>query len=100
VAVGGAELVTAIRHLNVPMQNAVFIFDDQPRNKEIVSHVEGAINAGLNVCIWPESNDSDVKDINEMVKSGMTKSEVQSIIDTHTYSGLAAKLAFKNWKKI
>ena len=37
------------------------------------------------------------KDINDMVLSGL---DVQSVIESNTYSGLEAKLKFTTWKKI
>lgn len=37
------------------------------------------------------------KDINDMVLSGH---DVQSVIESNTYSGLEAKLKFNTWKKI
>jgi hypothetical protein len=37
------------------------------------------------------------KDINDMVLSGL---DVQSMVESNTYSGLEAKLKFTTWKKI
>ena len=45
--------------------------------------------------IWP--NNIVEKDINDMVMSGHN---VQSLIESNTYSGLEAKLKFNTWKKI
>ena len=39
----------------------------------------------------------DDKDINDMVMCGL---DVQSVIESNTYSGLEAKLKFTTWKKI
>jgi hypothetical protein len=53
------------------------------------------IDSGQSVVIWP--NGIDDKDINDMVMSGL---DVQSVIESNTYSGLEAKLKFNTWKKI
>jgi hypothetical protein len=73
----------------------VYVYDNEPRNKEIVSKISTAIINNASVVIWP-SNIND-KDINDMVLSGL---DVQSVIELNTYSGLEAKLKFNIWKKI
>lgn len=76
----------------------VVIYDNEPRNKEIVRRIERSINANYKVCIWPD--DVEQKDINDMVLAGTTPSEVQYIIDHNTFSGLAAKMRLQQWKKV
>ena len=46
--------------------------------------------------------DDDVKekDINDMVLSGKTKEEVQTIIKNNTYQGNMSKIRFSKWRKI
>ena len=73
----------------------VYVYDNEPRNREILSRVERSIANGERVVIWP-SNITE-KDINDMVLSGL---DVQSVIESNTYSGLEAKLKFTTWKKI
>jgi transcription elongation factor Elf1 len=77
------------------ISNAVWIYDNEPRNREILSRIERTIDAGEKVVIWPSGIDD--KDINDMVMSGL---DVQSVIESNTYSGLEAKLKFTTWKKI
>jgi len=77
------------------ISNPVWIYDNEPRNTEIVSRVSRAIDKGERIVIWP-SNVKE-KDINDMVLSGLN---VQSVIELNTYSGLEAKLKFTTWKKI
>ena len=36
-------------------ENAVFIFDNEPRNKEIVARMEKCLDRGYKVCIWPKN---------------------------------------------
>jgi len=77
------------------ISNPVWIYDNEPRNREIVNRIERTISTGDSVVIWP-SNILD-KDINDMVMSGL---DVQTVIESNTYSGLEAKLKFTTWKKI
>lgn len=76
----------------------VFIYDNEPRNKDIVSRIKKTIDMGHKICIWPK-NVVD-KDINDMILSGMSASEIQCIIDKNTHQDLRAKLEFELWKKV
>jgi transcription elongation factor Elf1 len=73
----------------------VFVYDNEPRNKEIVSRIERCIERGERVVIWPTTIRE--KDINDMVLSGHN---VQKIVESNVYTGLQAKLKFTTWKKI
>jgi len=73
----------------------VFVYDNEPRNTEIVNRISRVIEQGSKVVIWP-SNIHE-KDINDMVLSGHN---AQDLVESNTYSGLEAKLKFTNWKKI
>jgi predicted RNA-binding Zn-ribbon protein involved in translation (DUF1610 family) len=73
----------------------VWVYDNEPRNREILSRISRVIEMGHKVIIWPSTIKE--KDINDMVLSGL---DVQSVIESNTYSGLEAKLKFTTWKKI
>ena len=77
------------------ISNPVWIYDNEPRSSEIVRRIGNTIDSGESLVIWP--NGIDDKDINDMVMSGL---DVQSVIESNTYSGLEAKLKFNTWKKI
>jgi len=79
------------------LKDYTIIFDNQPRNLEICRLIEKSINAGENVCLWPDTIEE--KDINDMVLSGLTIAEITSIISKNTFSGLRAKLNFTQWRK-
>ena len=66
--------------------NPVWIYDNEPRNREITNRISKTIDSGQSVVIWPESIDD--KDINDMVMSGL---DVQSVIESNTYSGFRGK---------
>jgi transcription elongation factor Elf1 len=75
--------------------DCVWIYDNEPRNREILSRISRIIEMGQKVVIWPSTIKE--KDINDMVLSGLN---VQEVIESNTYSGLEAKLKFTTWKKI
>ena len=77
------------------ISNPIWVYDNEPRNSEIVNRIGRTIDRGDPVVIWPENIDD--KDVNDMVMSGL---DVQSVIKSNTYTGLEAKLKFTNWKKI
>ena len=73
----------------------IWIFDNEPRNREIIERINKTIDRGDQIVIWP-SNILE-KDINDMILSGHN---VKSIVESNTYSSLQAKIKFNNWKKI
>ena len=75
--------------------NAVWIYDNEPRNREIVNRINKTIDLGESVVIWPSGLEQ--KDINDMVLAGH---DVVSMIKSNTYSGLEAKVKFNSWKKV
>ena len=79
---------------NYANDNAVYVFDAEPRNKEICNRMEKVIKNGHKVCIWP--SDIDGKDINEMFLAGLNP---EGIIEENTYYGLTAELKLAAWRK-
>ena len=73
----------------------IWVYDNEPRNREIVRRISDTIDRGETVVIWP-SNIHE-KDINDMVLAGH---DVQSVVESNVYSGLKAKLQFNIWKRI
>jgi predicted RNA-binding Zn-ribbon protein involved in translation (DUF1610 family) len=73
----------------------VFVYDNEPRNREIVNRIGKCVSRGERVVIWPSVVLE--KDINDMVLAGHN---VMDVIKSNTYSGLEAKIKFNNWKKI
>ena len=75
----------------------VFIFDNEPRNKEIIDRMYKAIEQDYELVIWPDGQVE--KDINDMVLQGKSKSEIQNIIIENTYSGLSALTQLNSYKR-
>ena len=75
--------------------DTILVYDNEPRNREIVNRIGKCIDRGEKVVIWPSGIEE--KDINDMVLSGH---DVMSMIKLNTYSGLEAKVKFNSWKKV
>jgi len=73
----------------------IYVYDNEPRNREIVNRIAKTVDRGDKVVIWP--NSVEEKDINDMVLGGQN---IMSVLESNTYSGLQAKVKFNNWKKI
>ena len=72
----------------------VFVYDNEPRNREITKRIEKHISNGESVVIFPSSIKE--KDINDMHLAGHN---VQDLVTSNTYNGLNATLKFNDWKK-
>ena len=75
--------------------NYIWVYDNEPRNREIVNRISKTIDTGDKVVIWP--SDIQHKDINDMSLGGHN---VQKLVQSNVYSGLKAKLQFNTWKRI
>ena len=91
IAMCGADADVSRWGINDP----VYVYDNEPRSPEITRRIETAISSQQTVVIWP--NNIHEKDINDMVLAGH---DVQSVVESNTYSGLQAHLQFNTWKRI
>ena len=73
----------------------VFVFDNEPRNKQIVNRIERTIDKGERVVLFP--TDVHEKDINDMILAGR---DVERMVESNIYQGLEAKLKLNTWKKV
>jgi len=85
LAAAGADL-----SLNNKISNekVLYIFDNEPRNKEIVNRMYKVIEKDYDIVIWPD--DIQLKDVNDMIMNGTSASELEDIISKNTYNQLAA----------
>ena len=77
------------------ISDPIWIYDNEPRSREITRRIQSVIEAKQSVVIWP-SNIHE-KDINDMVMAGH---DVQSMVESNIYNGLEATLKFNTWKRI
>ena len=82
----------------VPTEQAIVVFDNEPRNSEIVKHLSQIIEDGFTVCIWPKTIRQ--KDINDMVLNGLSPNIIKDTINKNKFSGLKAKMALSDWSKV
>ena len=96
IAMAGAD---ADGGITIQHQQCTMIFDNEPRNEHIVSRMIKAVDKNFNVCIWPETV-REGKDINDLIISGKSVGQVQTLIYNNTHSGLTALQNINNWKRI
>ena len=77
------------------VSSPTWVYDNEPRNREICKRIESTIDRGDKVVIWP-SNIVE-KDINDMVLGGH---DVKKVVELNTYSKLQAKVKFTEWKRV
>ena len=98
IAMAGSDIkVSAMGNVSSAMQDGIgtMVFDNEPRNLEIIKRIERVIDYGWKVCIWPDHVKQ--KDINDMVNAGIT--EISEMINKFTYQGLLAKTQLAIWRK-
>ena len=90
IAVGGSDLKRVDKFVQGEL---VYVFDNQPRNKELINIMSSITEQKM--VVWPKNIEE--KDINDMIIAGR---EVSEIISMNTFSGLSLKLAISQWSKI
>lgn len=80
---------------DLELKDVVYVYDNEPRNREICSRLEKVIDNKDKVVIFPTNIQE--KDINDMVLSGK---DVMSILNSNVYQGLTAKLQYNEWKRL
>ena len=76
----------------------VFLFDNEPRNRQIVQKVEKIIGIGHSIVLFDDTFKG--KDINDMIQSGHTIEQIKEYIENNTFKGLKAKMKFTEWRKL
>ena len=73
----------------------IWVYDNEPRNRQIVNRISKSIDRGDKVVIWPQGVTE--KDINDMILAGR---KPQEIINNNTYKGIQAKIKLNEWKRV
>ena len=95
LAMAGADM-SDLSILN--KDKTTLIFDNEPRNFQIVKSMIRFLKNGWKVVVWPNSIIS--KDINDMVQSSIRDARLVEIINTNTYSGQRGEWEVQSWKKV
>lgn len=111
IASAGGNIIRELDQLGLDKNSVTVVYDNEPRNIDTIHKIEKAIDAGYDVCIWPDSVTE--KDINDMInvkcKPGdyvpterihNASKKIVSVIDSNTHRGLEAKLVLQLWKKV
>lgn len=94
IAVGGTGM-GKLNTLGIDKSKLIIVFDNQPRNPEVVGIIERTIQKGYFVVIW--GTEVKKKDINDMHLAG------ENYIDqlkNRVYNGLMARVQFNQWRKV
>src|SRR6056300_717467 len=95
LAAAGADLFLKNKISN---EKITYIFDNEPRNKEIIKRMYDVIEKDYNIVIWQDN--IQLKDVNDMIMNNMSITEVESIISKNTYRQLEALTKLSYWKKV
>ena len=82
------------------IENAVFVYDCEFRNKHVLDRINKLIDKGLKVCIWPVHMANKGKDINQFILSGISPKEIEKMIRDNTFKGLMAKTMIAERKRV
>ena len=82
----------------IPNDQVTYIFDNEPRNKEIIKRMYGVVEKDYNLVVWPE--DMRHKDINDIILAGVSKVELTDLLNKNTYSKLSALTKLNEYKKV
>ena len=91
VAMAGADVASCSHLLG---DDVVYVYDNEPRNKQITDRIQKHIKANHKVVIWPRGVKE--KDPNDMFLAGH---DVNSMVQSNVYHGLKSTLKFNEWKK-
>jgi hypothetical protein len=102
VAAGDANLIGTALYVTMlyPACPITLIYDNQPRNLQIVDQIEAAILDGWDVALLPY--DPEAKDLNELIKTTESNSpleDLKKLVDDHRWGGLTARMKLSEWRK-
>lgn len=90
IAIAGSDIPPEF-----PTDKTIIVYDNEPKKPDTVAKIRKAIDRHYQVCIWPDNMKE--KDINLMIQNGYTESAIREIIDTNSYTGLAALHKLQHW---
>jgi hypothetical protein len=91
LATAGSDLSKLIKEF----PQAIFIFDNEPSNDQIVRNMKDIIDSNSKIVIWKKNNTH--KDVNDMVLAGIN---IDTELSESVFSGLEAKFRFGNWRRV
>jgi hypothetical protein len=98
VATTGGQQHTILQRSGVSKDRAILVYDNESRNKYTIEKMKKGLDAGWTVCVWPSTIEQT--DVNDMVKAGISASNITKIIDQNAKSGLMGLAALSEWRKV
>ena len=95
IAVAGASF--DVPQVEQFKDNCTIVFDNEPRNRELVKQIESIIKKGYRVCLWSDSVKE--KDINDMIMAGKTPLTIHALMEGSSVQGAEAEAKFNLWRK-
>lgn len=95
IAAGGSDFQRAVNM--IPKEKVVLVFDNQPRNSDLVKIMTKMISYDYKMVIWPKN--WSYKDINEAIVDNVPYDTLMNTLYTNTHNNLALKLAMREWNK-
>lgn len=96
VAVCNAEL--GMFGKEFPAVNSFLVFDNEPRNPQILKNMQKALEDERRICVW-HNCPFEGKDINDMVKNGADIREIVKFILYNSHKGQSARLKILEWRR-
>lgn len=97
VASGGGDITRELGRAALSPEQVVVVYDCEKRHPATVAKMRRAAERGYGVCVWPDSTQH--KDINDMVRAGISPRSVREVIDSSTYRGAAALAMIAAWNR-
>jgi hypothetical protein len=91
LATAGSDL----KVLLTKFPQGIYVFDNEPDNKQIIQNMEYVIDSGSQIVIW--NKDNKYKDVNDMVLVGL---DVRNMLEECVYTDLEAMFRFNEWRKV
>ena len=76
------------------MKNYILIFDNEPRNKDIIKNMRKALDTNK-MLIWP--SEWKYKDINEAIIDGVSQKDIQELVYKNVFEKLELRMKFERW---
>lgn len=101
VAMGGSDISNQqlCELLDIDKSRIIKVYDNEPRNLEIIKRMKKDLDEGYKIVIWPKTIHE--KDINKMVTDeGLDPNTIVTKMIANTYSGLQGQLKLTMWGKV
>lgn len=96
LASSNADLSRVAKYIT---KEAIYIYDNQPRNAQLIKMMDKGISKGQKIFIWPAEY-SNCKDINDLHLVGKVPlNEIEALLIRNSFSGLALQLEYNSWKR-